>query len=165
MPTGHGIYTLAVGPRPQSAGADGPEHATDARRPPCGVARRTAPVADRLAGVTRDFAACVEAYDRHRMAVEARLRCGSVREALDETFPRLLYGTLQRWGIGRRASVLVPLAEFRQRLRDQAAPITALQDAAIDDHALDIPAVCDQVWRVIENLCIVHNRSVIVPGT
>jgi hypothetical protein len=135
-------------------------------------------VADRLAGVTRDFAACVEAYDLqvpfqrsgqyewHRMAIEARLRCGSVREALDdETFPRLLYGTLQRWGIGRRASVLVPLAEFRQRMRDQAAPITALQDAAIDDHALDIPAVCDQVWQVIENLGIVHNRSVIVPGT
>jgi hypothetical protein len=178
MRTGHGIYTLAAGPRLQSANADGPEHATDARRPPREVAGRTAQVADRLADVTRDFAACVEAFDRqvpfqrsgqyewHRMAIEARLRCGSVREALDdETFPRLLYGTLQRWGIGRRASVLVPLAEFRQRLRDQAAPLTALQDAAIDDHALDIPAVCDQVWQVIEHLGIVHNRSVIVPGT
>ena len=100
------------------------------------------------------------------MAIEARLRCGSVHHAVeDEAFPRLLYGTLQRWGIGRRPSVLVPLAEFRQRIRDQAAPIAALEDARIDDPALDIPAVCEQVWRVIQNLGIVRNRSLIVPGT
>lgn len=135
-------------------------------------------MADRLAAVTKDFAECIEAYDEqvpfqrsgqyewHRMTIEARLRCGSVRRALDdEAFTRLLYGTLQRWGIGRRASVLVPLPEFRQRMRDQAAPIAALETALIDDPALDVPAVCEHVWKVIENLGIVRNRSLIVPGT
>jgi hypothetical protein len=81
------------------------------------MAERAAEVDSRLAGVTRDFAACVEAYDRqvpfqrsgqyewHRMTIEARLRCGGAGRALeDEAFGRLLYGTLQRWGIGRRAS-------------------------------------------------------------
>jgi hypothetical protein len=142
------------------------------------MAERAAEVDSRLAGVTRDFAACVEAYDRqvpfqrsgqyewHRMTIEARLRCGGAGRALeDEAFGRLLYGTLQRWGIGRRASVLVPLAEFRQRMLDQAAPISALEDARIDDEALDVPAVCERVWQVIQDLGIVRNRSLIVPGT
>jgi hypothetical protein len=61
--------------------------------------------------------------------------------------------------------VLVPLAEFRQRMRDQAAPIAALETARIDDPALDVPAVCEHIWQVIENLGIVRNRSLIVPGT
>jgi hypothetical protein len=61
--------------------------------------------------------------------------------------------------------VLVPLAEFRQRLRDQAEPIAALEDARIDDPCLDIPAVARQAWQVIESLGIVRNKSLIVPGT
>jgi hypothetical protein len=95
-----------------------------------------------------------------------RRRCGGARQAIDdEAFPRLLHGTLQRWGIGRRASVLVPLAEFRQRLRDQTALIAALEDARIDDPSLDVPPVSRQAWQVIESLGIVRNQSLIVPGT
>lgn len=100
------------------------------------------------------------------MTIDARLRCGSVRRAVeDEAFLRLLYRTLQRWGIGRRASVLVPLAEFRQHMRDQAAPIAVLGTTRIDDPVLDVPAVCEHIWQVIENLGIVRNRLLIVPGT
>ena len=61
--------------------------------------------------------------------------------------------------------MLVPLAEFRQRMLDQAAPISALEDARIDDEALDVPAVGGRIWQVIENLGIVRNLSLIVPGT
>ena len=178
MRTGHGIYTLAVGPRPQSAGTDGPEHATDARRPPRGVAGRTAQVADRLAGVTLDFAACVEAYDRqvpfqrsgqyewHRMAIEARLRCSSVREALDdEAFPGCYTGRCNGGASGGARPCWYPWPNSGSGCAIRPRPSRRWQDAAIDDHALDIPAVCDQVWQVIENLGIVHNRSVIVPGT
>jgi hypothetical protein len=86
--------------------------------------------------VTRDFAACVEAYNRlvlftrsgqyewHHMTIEAR-----------------------------------------QRLRDQAEPIAALKDAQIDDPCLDIPAVARQAWQVIESLGIARNKSLIVFGT
>jgi hypothetical protein len=61
--------------------------------------------------------------------------------------------------------VLVPLAEFRQRMRDQAAPIAALETARIDDPALDVPAVCEHVWQVIENLGIpIPGRRLPLPG-
>lgn len=175
---GHGVYRIGAATHEETAGADGAQRGAALTRPAGSMAARAAEVAGRLAGVTRDFAGCVESYDRqvpfqrsgqyewHRMTIEARLRCGGARRALeDEAFGRLLYGTLQRWGIGRRASVLVPLAEFRQRLLDQAAPISALEDARIDDEALDVPVVCERIWRVIENLGIVRNRSLIVPGT
>jgi len=105
-------------------------------------------------------------YEWHRMTIEARMRCGSVRAALDdEAFPRLLHGTLQRWGMGRRASVLVPLAEFRQRLPDQAGLLAAPENARIDDPALDVPAVCRDTWQAIGSLGIVRNHSLTVPGT
>jgi hypothetical protein len=175
---GHGVYRITADAQGETAGADGARRAAPPSRPGSRSAERAAEVAGRLAGVTRDFAACVESYDRqvpfrrsgqyewHRMTIEARLRCGSARQALeDEAFGRLLYGTLQRWGIGRRASVLVPLAEFRQRLLAQAAPIEALEDARIDDESLDVPAVSERIWQVIEKLGIVRNRSLIVPGT
>lgn len=175
---GHGVYKIGAGTHQETAGAHGAGRAAALSRPAGRMAERAAEVGGRLAGVTRDFAACVEAYDRqvpfqrsgqyewHRMTIEAGLRCGGARRALeDEAFGRLLYGTLQRWGIGRRASVLVPLAEFRQRMLDQTAPISTLEDARIDDEALDVPAVCERIWQVIENLGIVRNRSLIVPGT
>jgi hypothetical protein len=150
---GHGVYKIGAGVHQETTGAQAAGRAAALGGPAGRMAERAAEVDSRLAGVTRDFAACVEAYDRqvpfqrsgqyewHRMTIEARLRCGGAGRALeDEAFGRLLYGTLQRWGIGRRASVLVPLAEFRQRMLDQAAPISALEDARIDDEALDVPA-------------------------
>lgn len=176
--TGHGMYKLAAGTDPEASGAHDPDREARPGHLPGGKAWRAAEVARRLADVTRDFATCVEAYDRqvpfqrsgqyewHRMTIEARLRCDSAGQALDdEAFPRLLYGTLQRWGIGRRASVLVPLPEFRQCLRDQAAPIAALDGARIDDPALDLPATGDRVWQIINDLGITPNRALIVAGT
>jgi hypothetical protein len=177
--TGHGVYRIADSEPPGGSETSAARlQAPSPARAPRMAAGRDAEVARRVAAVSRDFADCLAAYDRqvpfarsgqyewHRMTIEARMRCGSVRAALDdEAFPRLLHGTLQRWGIGRRASVLVPLAEFRQRLRDQAGPLAALENARIDDPALDVPAVRSGIWRVIGSLGIVRNHSLIVPGT
>lgn len=178
MRTGHGLYRIAA---TESAGENGVRTARQAADPaptPRMTAGRTAEIAARLATVSRDFAGCLAAYDQqvpfarsgqyewHRLTIEARMRCGTVRAALDdEAFPRLLHGTLQRWGIGRRASVLVPLAEFRQRLRAQAGALAALENARIDDPALDVSAICKDIWQVIGALGIVRNQSLIVPGT
>lgn len=104
--------------------------------------------------VTRDFAACLETYDRlvpfqrsgqsewHQMTIEARLRCGTVQRALDdEAFPR------------------IPAAHVRP---GRAA--SRIGDSPDRDPALDVPAVCEHIWQVIENLGIVRNRSLIVAG-
>jgi hypothetical protein len=175
---GHGVYKIGASTHQEATGSRTAGRAAALSRPAGRTAERAAEIDIRLAGVTRDFAACVEVYDRqvpfqragqyewHRLTIEARLRCGGAGQALeDAAFVRLLYGTLQRWGIGRRASLLVPLAEFRQRMLDQAAPISALEETRIDDETLDVPAVCGRIWQVIENLGIVRNRSLIVPGT
>ncbi|MGH3244738.1 MAG: DUF7669 domain-containing protein [Trebonia sp.] len=176
--TGHGLYRIGPGTGLETRAAPGAERPGEGRRPPGGRAGRATEVARRLTEVTENFAACVDAYDRqvpflrtgqyewHRATIDARMRCGNVRRALDdEAFTGLLYETLQRWGIGRRASRLVPLEEFRQRMRDQAGPIAALEGTRIDDAAMDVPAVCERIWRIIEDLGIVENRSLIVPGT
>jgi hypothetical protein len=59
----------------------------------------------------------------------------------------------------------VPLAEFRRLLRAQSGPVSALNGARIDDPALDVAATADELWRIITDLGIVSNISVIVPGT
>lgn len=176
--TGHGLYRISTDMSPEAGAARGAERPVERSRQPGGRVGRATEVTRRLAEVAENFAACVDAYDCrvpflrigqyqwHRATIDARMRCGGVRRALDdEGFTGLLYETLQRWGIGRRASRLVPLEEFRQRMRDQAGPIAALETARIDDAAIDVPAVCERIWGIIENLGIVENHSLIVPGT
>jgi hypothetical protein len=150
-------------------------HVGAARR---GYVSRDAEVAACVSGVVATFAECVAAYDRrvpfilvgqydtHRAAIDRRRRSATVNTALDdEEFLGLLYVTLRRWGIGVRASWLVPLAEFRRQLRAQADALCGLDGARIDDQALDVLATADQVWSIITRLEIVSNISVIVPGT
>ena len=175
---GHGLYKLAEGSVDSSHRTSAPARVTGGRRTPWTRSRNAAEVDSRLAGLIAEFPACVDAYDKlvpfqrvgqydsHRATIEARLGSPDVRDAIDDDeFLRLLHETLQRWGIGRRASRLAPLAEFRERLRAQAGPISALNDVRIDDPALDVPATAGQVWAVIEDLRVVSNLSVIVAGT
>lgn len=175
---GHGLYKAAKSPADLSPGTGPPTTVVDSGRVPWTRSRSAAEVTSRLAGVIAEFPACVDAYDRlapfqrvgqyeaHHVTIEARRRWPDVRDALDDDrFLWLLHETLQRWGIGRRASRLAPLGEFGERLRAQAGPISALEGVRIDDSALDVPATARQVWEVIENLRIVSNLSVIVPGS
>ena len=43
--------------------------------------------------------------------------------------------------------------------------ISALEGMRIDDPAIDVLATADQIWRVIQDLHVVSNLSVIVAGT
>jgi hypothetical protein len=175
---GHGLYKVAESPADLSPGTGPRASVADSGRVPPTRSRKADEMASRLAGVIAEFPACVDAYDRlvpfqrvgqyeaHHVTMETRDRWPDVSDALDDdTFLWMLHETLQRWGIGKRGSRLAPLGEFRERLRAQAGPISALDGVQIDDPALDVAAVARQIWEVIENLHIVLNLSVIVPGT
>lgn len=84
----------------------------------------------------------------------------SLQQALDdEDFLGELVGTLRAWGIGVRASKLVPFPEFVGELRRWRGPLTRLEHIQIstaDD------SVGDQLWNLIEGLAIVENRARVV---
>lgn len=132
----------------------------------------------RIAEVIEHFDELVEEYDRrvpfrrsgqyefHRNTIDRRLELGSVRAATaDPLSTELLHATLQRWGVGRRASRLVPLEQFRQRLIDLAPVIAALDGRCIEDDDLDVAGVSRAIDGLITELGVVTNRSKIVPGT
>lgn len=105
-------------------------------------------------------------YEFHRATIDRRRLWPKVRQALDDdVLLELLHQTLQRWGIGRRASRLVPLEDFRAALRARASDIAALEHVRLDDPGAGIEQVAAELWSVIQNLGIVRNVSVIVPGS
>lgn len=178
--TGHGWYTLAD---------RGVQHVTARHknepfivvRPTTvrghGRASRDALVAARVDGVIATFTECLAAYDRlvpfsrvgqyetHRAAIDRRRQVASAGHALeDDEFLSLLYQTLRRWGIGVRGSRLAPLDEFRRLLRAQSSRISALDGARIHDLPANVAETAHEVWDIIQNLGIVSNISMIVPG-
>jgi len=135
-------------------------------------------VRSRLDALIADFDECVEAYDRlvpftrsgqyefHRRTIDRRLALGSVEAAIfDEQFTELLYETLQRWGIGRRASRLAPLAEFRRTLAHNADPLLALEPLTLELLTEGLEAVSSSINLLVSNLAVVENRVRIVAGT
>ena len=104
--------------------------------------------------------------DCHRATITGRLRWPDVRGALaDDALLSQLYQTLQKWGVGRRASRLVPLAEFRQALRSRVAEIAEFEALSIDDPALDAADTAESLWSLIEQLGVVTNVALIVAGS
>lgn len=140
--------------------------------------RRDNEVDNRVAGLIDDFAACVDTYDQkvpftrsgqyshHRATIDRRRSFASVREALDDdVFLDDFYQTLYAWGIGKRASRLVPRAQFGNRLRACGDEIASFEHLRLDDSGLDATATATDLWRLIERLGVVENVSLIVPGT
>src|SRR5215472_14885020 len=179
--TGHGWYTLPDGPFPAMAALRKTRPIAAARSANVVSPRRASrdpAVASRVAGVIANFTDCLAAYDRlvpfsrfgqyetHRAAINRRRHAASAAIALqDDEFLGLLYQTLRRWGIGIRASRLVPPAEFRRLHRAQSSRISALGGARIADPSLDVAQTAQETWEIITSLGIVSNISVIVPGT
>ncbi len=132
----------------------------------------------RLVGVTTHFDTYVEWYDRavpfqrggqwalHRRTVARRRTHDTVREALaDDELLEMLYATLKKWGIGVRASRLVPLDAFRGELRCYVSELEVLDGQLIEDAAVDVQVAADALWKLIAVLEVVENKAKIVACT
>ena len=105
-------------------------------------------------------------YERHRQTIDCRLELGSARAAIGSpVFTGLLYETLQLWGIRRRASRLVPLDAFRDRLVAVADAINALDGLCIESAGLDADAVAASLDRLVSDVGVVDNKALLVAGT
>jgi hypothetical protein len=105
-------------------------------------------------------------YERHRATIERRRELGAVRDAIDDDlFTSLLHETLKLWGIGRRASRLASLEAFRERLAAVAGEVAAMDGLDISSDQLDGRSVTSSLDRVIRDLGVVDNQSLIVAGT
>jgi hypothetical protein len=67
--------------------------------------------------------------------------------------------------LGHRASRLVPLDAFRDRLFAAADAINALDGPCIENAGLDANAVAASLDRLVSNLGVVDNKSLLVAGT
>lgn len=101
--------------------------------------------------------------DLHRRTIEIRRQHTSVTDVLtDAEFIESLYATLQSWGIGVRASVLVPVKQFGTALRQQAELFSRLESTSIDDPALDLERTTSLLWQLISDIDIVENKAKLV---
>ena len=100
----------------------------------------------------------------HRQSVELRRQAGCVRAAVeDEEFVASLRRTLLAWGVGRRASRLVPTDDFGAALRAAAPDLEALESLTIDGG--NLPDLADRLWLIIDSLRVVTNKAKLVAGT
>lgn len=171
----HGLYRVRDGsdaaptvyPRPAP-----PSNVWRPRKP------RPADVRGRMIALIADFDHCVEAYDAsvpfrrygqyelHRQTIDRRFAVGRVEAAIqDEDFTQLLHATLQAWGIGRRASKLAPLKEFRRSLVDHTIQLRELEPLSLERLTGSLNLVSNAINRLITDLAVVDNRARIVAGT
>lgn len=90
--------------------------------------------------------------------------------ACDADFADSLRQTLRLWGIDVRGVDLVPRAAFHEQVRRIAPQLRELDGLHVDDVHLDIPAVGDSIWSLIESLeIILHDgeavQNKVVSGT
>jgi hypothetical protein len=135
-------------------------------------------VRNRVDSLIAEFDQCVDAYDRsvpftrsgqyefHRRTIDRRLVLGSVAAAIhDEQFTELLHETLKRWGMGRRASKLDPLYEFRLALASHETQLLELEPLTIESLAGNEPSTAAAIDSLVSSLGVVYNRARIVAGT
>ncbi len=130
----------------------------------------------RTAKLIGGFESYVQAYDdhvpftgeqltSHRRTTDLRRRAGSVSAAVeDPEFVTSLRKTLLAWGVGRRASRLVPEAEFAAALQAVAPHLKALEPLTINGRSLPHD-MADVLWQIIESLGVVMNKAKVVAGT
>ncbi len=130
---------------------------------------------DRTAHLIAGFPQFVDLYDEitpftqtkqielHRQTIIIRRDHATAAGALgDWQFIESLYLTLRSWGIGTRASVLVPIEQFGETLQDWTPAFEELDGLPIDDPDLDEVITADRLWRMISGMDIVKNNSKLV---
>lgn len=104
--------------------------------------------------------------ESHLATIAMRRQLGSAAAASrDIRFLRLLYGTLNVWGIGQRGSKLVNFDQFVRAVGDWELAIGGLEGETLDNAELAVEEVVDRVWNVIDSLRIVENEAKLVPCT
>ena len=144
-----------------------------------GVPERHDVVASRIAALVDRFPQWLDVFDRELPFARAGQEDGHVATLIrwkelggdvaslvrDDVFVSTLYRTLQAWGIGRRASRLVPLDLFRGRLVDAEPRLSELQGVRVSDAMVDQPGFVADLWDTVDDLGIVENATPMVPGT
>lgn len=132
-------------------------------------------VADRVRTLIARFDRYLAVYDTqpafrpdqlaaHRRTIELRWRAGSAAAAADPQFAASLHRTLRAWGLGMRASVLLPGPAFADALAAAIPRLAEVENLRIDDPNLSDRAA-DQIWALISELGVTENQSKIVAGT
>ncbi len=173
----HGIYRLTAGTseiefKPKSRAE---KQASTARTSPRVFKAQI--VEKRVVGLIEEFEACVEFYDEqapftrrgqytmHRKTIDRRRTFSHVEAALsDEEFLDDLYETLHAWGIGRRASKLIPRKELGNRLLSLGPLISKFEKFKLEDESLDLSEVAEMIWELVQQLKVVENVSLVVPS-
>lgn len=100
----------------------------------------------------------------HRETMQRRWDLGSAKAALeDKDYLKSLYRTLQAWGIGSRGSKLKSLDSFVSTLNKISPEICSLDGLKLDQKGLEIIAVTQKIWNIIDNMQIVNNIATLVP--
>ncbi len=132
-------------------------------------------IEQRISKLVSGFGRYVVAYDQqvsftgeqlaaHRQTIALRRQLGSVRAAAsDGQFAAALRRTLLAWGIGRRASRLVPEDEFAAALRTAVPSLEELESLTIDGANLP-DDIADRLWLLVSSLGVVENRAKLVAG-
>ena len=141
-----------------------------------GAMARSDVVADRVRALIAGFDRYLAVYDAqpafrpdqlaaHRRTIELRRRAGSaVAAAADPQFAASLHRTLRAWGLGMRASVLLPSPAFAAALVAAIPRLAEVENLRIDDPRLSDRAA-EQLWALISELGVTENQAKIVAGT
>jgi hypothetical protein len=103
--------------------------------------------------------------ENHVATIVKRRELGTATVAVRNTaFLKLLYQTLNSWGIGQRGSKLLKFDDFVQAVRRCESAIASLEICRLDDSALERPSP-DRLWNLVDSLAIVENEAKLVPCT
>lgn len=95
-----------------------------------------------------------------------RAELGSARAAIESPpFLKLVYLTLESWGMNSRGAALVPFEIFQGRWAAYVDDLVVLDSTRLDDLGSETDAIGKRLWRLIESLRITGTKSHLVAGT
>jgi hypothetical protein len=103
--------------------------------------------------------------ENHVATIMKRRELGTATAAIRNiAFLRLLYQTLNSWGIGQRGSRLLKFDDFVPAVRCCEPAIASLELCRLDDSSLE-RTIADRLWNLIDSFAIVENEAKLVPCT
>ena len=98
----------------------------------------------------------------HRLTIKRRRELGSIRAAvLNGEFVRNLWFTLKAWGMNR-GSLLLPLTEFSNNLKNNLSDLESLELYHIEDTKLRDEDKANQIWELINQIKVSKSKNKVV---